>query len=88
MADTTKLLEKMKGLEVELRRSGKSGPADFFKNTSQQILNEKSASKVLELVEQISSMYRISQYGDFSYKEDELLVQVIDEAIAILDLIQ
>ncbi|WP_152999257.1 hypothetical protein [Pantoea dispersa] len=77
--DLIRSLEKM---IVELNANGKIESAIFFTNWYNETI--KCGDKVsLEILEKLSTCRAMSQYANFSQKEEMLLDDVVDNAIAV-----
>lgn len=72
MIDKVKLINSLAKLESELRKTGRDGTADFFEKSIVTIKLETDANKLKQILEQICSSGAMSQYVNFSYREDEL----------------
>jgi len=69
---------------VVVRRSGNTNSADYFANHIRNIETEKDIVRFKNSLEQISSAGAMSQYANFTFKEDELLAICQKEAKFIL----
>ena len=70
----SKLLDE---LAFELNQSNKSKTAIFFDSLSIELKEENNINEVLDKILNSSS---ISQYADFTYKQDKIFDKIFDEA--------
>lgn len=87
MINKSRLINSMKTLEVELRKAGKIDTADFFKKSIVTINSELDPEVLKQLLEQICASGAISQYANFSYREDELFDECFEEAKHLISVI-
>lgn len=82
--ENLKLLKALKLFETELRDSGKIGTADYFLNHIDTIGTENNIARFQNCLEEICSAGAMSQYANFSIKEDELFTKCQKEARTLL----
>lgn len=87
MIEKSKLTNSLVKLEEELRNSRKVDTADFFEKYIVTITSETDAKKLKQLLEQICSSGAMSQYANFSFREDELFDDCFKEAKNLLSVI-
>ncbi|WP_282167148.1 hypothetical protein [Shewanella japonica] len=86
MIDTSKLIDAIEKLENELRNSGKEATANFFLKAINTITNETNENKLKSFLEQLCSSASMSQYANFSFREDELFDKLFEEAQKVMKL--
>lgn len=80
----TMILEsKIKDLCDELKSSGKSGPADYYKSLIDRIKNPLNEVDKEEALQQIIGSGKLADMANFTAKEDELFDIVYNEAKAL-----
>ncbi len=87
MIDKSKLTNALAKLESELRKSGKGDTANYFEKSIVTIASETDANKLKQLLDQICSSGAMSQYANFSFREDELFDDCFEEAKKLLSVI-
>ena len=70
----SKLLDK---LVSDLNLSNKSKTAIFFNSLSVDL---KEKTNISEVLDKILNSFSISQYANFTYKQDEIFDEIFDEA--------
>lgn len=80
MQNFKNIIEAINDFSIELESSGKSDTSIFFKNTSDKIKNVTDEKEARKILEHLMSSGSLSQYADFTYKEDQLFDAIIDEA--------
>ena len=66
------LLKALRIFETELRDSGKNETADYVLSHIDTIETEKDKTRFQDCLEKICSAGAMSQYANFTFKEDEL----------------
>ena len=84
MIDSSSLLQSLGTLEDELRASGKQETADFFKNVRGDLSNASGATEVVSILKRLYQSAAITQYANFSLKEDEYFDQCYEKAKVLL----
>jgi len=80
MKDTTLLIDLLEKLASSLENSNKSDTAKFFSDKA-KLIGAVSSDKELEnICHELSSSGAISQYANFSYKEDEMFDLIYQRA--------
>jgi hypothetical protein len=67
-------------LATDLQASGKQETAQFFLTTKETILNTKNITELNEILEQLMSSAAMTQYGDFSFKQEALFNKIYEAA--------
>ncbi|MFY0403629.1 hypothetical protein V8Z79_03380 [Pantoea dispersa] len=75
------LLSSLEKLIAELKKTGKYQSALFFIDRYNSI---KGNVINYDAVKELSTCRAMAQYGDFTYKEEELLNGVVNNAIAVI----
>ncbi|VVH64209.1 hypothetical protein BSPLISOX_1876 [uncultured Gammaproteobacteria bacterium] len=78
------IVNSLDNLVEELNSSNKINTAKFFENISSQIKIEKHENDIKELLVQLSNSASISQYANFTFKEDCLFDEVFKEVGKLL----
>jgi len=73
------IVNSLDNLAEELNRSNKIDTAKFFENISSQIKVAKHEYAIKELLIQLSNSASISQYANFTFKEDYLFDEILKE---------
>ncbi|MBK4786288.1 MAG: hypothetical protein FT714_20525 [Pantoea sp. Pent] len=82
MNSLSNLIKSLEKIISELNANGKSQSAHFFTVRYAEII--KHGDKVpLEVIEMLSTCRAMSQYANFSQKEEMLLDNVVDNAIVV-----
>lgn len=75
----------LENLSFELNKSGKKRTADYFCKKTELILSSSSEEDIKHVCQELLSSGAISQYADFSYKEDKLFDVIFEEINKILN---
>lgn len=84
MLEMKKLVDSIMELESELRNSGKHKTADFFNSVQFDIESAENSIQLKKVIEQYCSSGAITQYADFSFREEELFDKSFAEAQRLL----
>ena len=84
MKNTALLIDALKKLANSLEDSNKVDTAKYFSNKAQLISSTSSDKELKDICRELSSSGAISQYANFSYKEDELFDLVYQRVSEIL----
>ncbi|CAB5505922.1 hypothetical protein [uncultured Gammaproteobacteria bacterium] len=78
------IVNYLDNLVEELNSSNKINTANFFENISSQIRVETPEYTIKELLVQLNHSASISQYANFTFKEDCLFDEVLKEVEKLL----
>jgi hypothetical protein len=67
-------------LATDLQKSGKKDTAQFFLTTKDNLSNGKNITDLKEILEQLMRSGAITQYGDFSFKQEALFDKIYEAA--------
>ncbi|HYH01935.1 MAG TPA: hypothetical protein VEC37_02445 [Bacillota bacterium] len=67
-------------LATDLQKFGKQDTAKFFLTTKENILNTKNITDLKGVLEQLMSSGAITQYADFSFKQEALFNKIYEAA--------
>lgn len=84
MVKREKLIDCLRNLELELRKSGKNETANFFEKAATTVGNESDSDILREFLRQLCSSRAMTQYANFSIAEEQLFDQCYEEAKSIL----
>ena len=80
MFSSKNLMTALEKLASDLEASGKSETAKSFRDIIVNISEAENIDGCKESLEKLTNSGAISQYANFSYKQDELFDVVFDEA--------
>lgn len=87
MRDKSPLINHLKILDLELRKSGKSETANYFEKSIFMISQETDKKELKKLLEQLCSSGAISQYANFTHNEEQLFDKCYEEGKQLLAII-
>ncbi len=67
-------------LVIDLKKSGKQDTANFFMSINNKIENTNNREELKEIFNQLMSSASIIQYGDFSFKQEEIFNKIFTES--------
>ncbi|MDX5631090.1 MULTISPECIES: hypothetical protein [unclassified Brenneria] len=80
------LLLSLEKIITELNKNGKTQSASFFISRYEEI-KMKGSHVSREVIKELSTCRAMSQYANFSIKEEKLLDNVVDDAIELKSII-
>jgi len=84
MKDKTPLINLLKKLAHSLEEANKVDTAKFFFNKANEISSASSDAELKGICQELSSSGVLSQYANFSYREDELFDLIYQRSIEML----
>ena len=75
-----KLKNLIMELVIDLKKSGKQDTANFFMSINNKIENTNNREELKEIFNQLMSSASIIQYGDFSFKQEEIFNKIFTES--------
>lgn len=83
IANKEELLGGLKTLGQSLKKTANEGPAKFIDVLSQRLVRAQNQEELKPILEEISKLATLAQYGDFSASQEALLHKVQDIALKI-----
>ena len=72
------LLDLIIELKTSLKESGKVKTAEYYDNIYRKLLKKDDPKKCKRVFKEISKSAAITQYADFSFKEEQILFKIFD----------